>query len=105
MRRTEVQEERQPSLHVLCLAGRSETFVWPSHISVSLHLSTPQSPHISLPGVSERRSGRYPSEASFPIFAPVGRDRKMWKEARCSMAMRPGVVRDGYFHWRAKTTE
>lgn len=110
MGRAEVQQQEAtfPSpQHVLCLAERAQTFVWLSHRYVSLHLSTPRFPHISLPGMSERRRrDRYPCDASFPIFAPDrGGDGKMWKKARCDIASRSGVVRDGYFHWRAKRTE
>lgn len=42
-------------------------------------------------------------EASFPMFAPGGGgDGKMWKEARCGVVVRSGVVRDRYFQWRVK---
>lgn len=39
----------------------------------------------------------------FPCLPQMGEEHgKMWKEARCAMAMRSGVVRDRHFHHRAK---
>jgi len=107
MGRVEMQEEDAIPSHVLCLAGKAEIFVWPSHISVSLHLSTPRFPHISLPGMSERRRrGRYPVKLPFPYLLQIGGDdEETWEEAKYVMSMRSGVVRHGYFHWRTKRTE